>query len=569
MSNALDLLNQLRISAGNTSKASAPNMRPGALLWARVSTEKQEERGLSIPEQFRELRRFAVSKGIDNIGEYHEAASAFQHQSRRFEFHKMLARAQTDPNVSIILVHDLSRFGRDSNVVRTQIEELRRANVRVISLNDPEIDPETVAGVYMNAITFAKNEAYSREVAFHTRKGCRSNVQMRDPETGWCYKNGGQPLFGYRSERLNRGELKRGRPLVKIIWMLDETTVAGRQMHEWARYLLVELAARGASLSELRDFCNRTGIPGRRKQFWGLSTWNALLQPSVLLQYCGYGVWNVRDKRGRERPESEWIIVEKAHPALITETEARRIAEARKIHCEANKFDSVPHRSRSSNYLLSGGLFTCGRCGANMTGFRTDKGYYYVCGSQPYRRGMGCGPGVYVPQGRVEDEVIEGLEVLLSACANPKRFVKQVNEQLELIWASRAAVDSEAAQRIRTIDSKIANIRKAIEDGLTDANWANLRLRELLADKRTSEEHALAGKAPQLDVATALAFRTDTKKLLEHGEPTERKRLLRTLVESVKLMPEKLEVEIAYRVPNWVMNSVVAGDGFEPPTFGL
>ena len=75
--------------------------------------------------------------------------------------------------------------------------------------------PETVAGVYMEAITFAKNEAYSREVAFHTKKGCRANVQTRDSETGWCYKNGGQPLWGYRSERLVRGEVKKGRPLIK------------------------------------------------------------------------------------------------------------------------------------------------------------------------------------------------------------------------------------------------------------------------------------------------------------------------------------------------------------------
>lgn len=36
---------------------------------------------------------------------------------------------------------------------------------------------------------------------------------------------------------------------------------------------------------------NKTGIPGRRKQYWGTSTWYALLQPSVLLQFCGYGVW--------------------------------------------------------------------------------------------------------------------------------------------------------------------------------------------------------------------------------------------------------------------------------------
>ncbi len=104
----------------------------------------------------------------------------------------------------------------------------------MISLNDPEIDPDSVAGVYMNAITYAKNEAYSREVAFHTRKGCRANVQTRDPEVGWCYKNGGQPLFGYRAERLARGEIKRGRPLVKIVWMLDEAIAAGRPIHEWA-----------------------------------------------------------------------------------------------------------------------------------------------------------------------------------------------------------------------------------------------------------------------------------------------------------------------------------------------
>jgi hypothetical protein len=49
----------------------------------------------------------------------------------------------------------------------------------------------------------------------------------------------------------------------------------------------------------------------------------------------------------------------------------------------------------------------------------------------------------------------------------------------------------------------------------------------------------------------------------------ERKEFLRTLVQEVKLMPEKLTVEIQYRVPQAVMNGLVAGGGFEPPTFGL
>ncbi len=124
--------------------------------------------------------------------------------------------------------------------------------------------------------------------------------------------------------------MKRGRPQVKINWVLDDTIVPGRQMFEWAKYCLVELAGRGASLDELRDFCNKNGIPGRRKPYWGISTWHALLQPSVLLQYCGYGVWNVRNKLGRERPMTEWVVVPHAHKALITEEEAKRIAAARK-----------------------------------------------------------------------------------------------------------------------------------------------------------------------------------------------------------------------------------------------
>ena len=158
----------------------------------------------------------------------------------------------------------------------------------------------------MQAITFAKNEAYSREVAFHTRKGCRANVQTRDVETGWCFKNGGQLLFGYRAERLHRGEVKRGRPVVKSIWVPDETIVAGRSMREWARQCLVELAGNSASLEELRAFCEKTGIPGRRKQHWRISTWYALLQPHVLMQYCGYAVWNVHTKAGRERAPEAW-----------------------------------------------------------------------------------------------------------------------------------------------------------------------------------------------------------------------------------------------------------------------
>jgi DNA invertase Pin-like site-specific DNA recombinase len=309
------LLESLLGGSGPATESAAEVAK--AIAWARVSTDMQEERGLSIPEQLREIRAYAESHGYEVKAEYHEAASAFQKGAKRREFHKMLAAARSDPEVKAILVHDFSRFSRDSIRAKTLVRELRQQGVRVMSLNDPEVDPETVAGVYMEAITFAKNEAYSREVAFHTRKGCRANVQARDPETNWCYKNGGQPLFGYKTVRLVRGEEKRGRPIIKSIWMLDDTVVAGRPIHEWVRHLLVEMAGKGASLDQLRDFCHEKGIPARRGQYWSTGTWNSLLHPPALAKYCGHEVWNVHRKNGSVRPASEWIVVENAHPAII------------------------------------------------------------------------------------------------------------------------------------------------------------------------------------------------------------------------------------------------------------
>lgn len=116
-----------------------------ALAWARVSTDMQEERGQSMPEQLRQIREYAEKNGIEMVEEYHEAASAFKKNSHRDEFDKMLARAKSDRTVNAILVHDYSRFSRDSLGARLLVRELLQVGVRVISLNDMEVDTESVA----------------------------------------------------------------------------------------------------------------------------------------------------------------------------------------------------------------------------------------------------------------------------------------------------------------------------------------------------------------------------------------------------------------------------------------
>jgi hypothetical protein len=271
-------------------------------------------------------------------------------------------------------------------------------------------------------------------------------------------------------------------------------------------------------------------------------------------------VWNVRTKTGRERPSAEWVIVEQAQQALITKDEAKKIAEVRRSVGGKKQFSAGATRSRTSRYLLSGGLFRCGRCGANMIGFHTDGRFYYVCGSQPYRSGMGCGPGVYVPQAQVESEVLSGLSHVLDLCADPQKFTRAVNKELRQIWEAATGFRPDAGEQIAAIDRKVENIRRAVEEGLNDANWANTRLRALQTERESLVAASRkASGPPQLDAATAMDYRRQADKLLRQGGQAERKQLLRTLVGEVKLMPQDLEVSISYRLPEPIMNGLVAG----------
>lgn len=439
-----------------------------------------------------------------------------------------------------------------------------------MSLNDPNVDLETVAGVYMEAITFAKNEAYSREVAFHTRKGCRANVQSRDPQKGWCYKNGGQPLWGYRAEQVHVGTDRRGRAMVKSIWVPDATMIAGKPLREWVRHCLVELAAKGATLDQLRDFCHETGLPARRNEYWSSSTWNSLLQPGALLKYCGFEVWNVHRKNGSQRPASEWVIVENAHEALISEEEARQIAEVRGTSGTANRFDAGKRRSLSSPFLLSGGLLKCARCGSNMIGYTSGSRRYYVCGSMSYRRGLGCGKGVYVPQDWLEDNVISGLGGLLATCGSNRALMRRVNAKLRRMWQEGTGSDPQAQEKLKAVEGKIENIRRAVEEGLGDALWANDRLAGLKAEREQLLATAtLSGEAPQIDEREARAYAAQTRKILSQGNHRERKQMLRCWVQEMRLAPDELTVHARYQLPEPVVVNLVAGAGFEPATFRL
>ena len=551
-----------------SSSAACPRR---AILWTRVSTDMQEAKGLSITEQRKELLALAKRDGIEVVHEFGEACSAYKEGAPRPEFNRMMQLAKEDSTINTILVHDYSRLTREPFYKAIQlVRDLQeRFGVDVVSLSDPPFDRESASGAFVEAFTYAKNAFFSREVALHTKKGCRANIRSRDPETGWCYKNGGKPLFGYRLERFKRGE-SHFRDIIKTIWVPDETIVASRPVCEWARAMLVDLAMTGKSLDQIRDFLNKAGVPAPKGEYWSCSSINSMLESNCLLKYAGFGVWNVHSRHGRHNPTAEWEIVENSHEALITEEELGRILTVRE-GLRSARFDKGYHRSRDSDFLLSGGLFKCGRCGSNLTGLRRAGDLrYYVCGSHPNRRGMGCGKAVYVPAGFIEEEVVKYAKKLLNRLVDPRSLARRINSKLAAEWNNTHLPSNTIRQRLQEVRKGITNINLGVEAGSVDLVWAASRLRELKREEASLEgSQPSQGKPPQIDIKCIRELLDRFETVFKVGTNSEKKAILRNLVDRMTMAPESLEIEIVLKAPEPLVHRLVAGAGFEPATFGL
>lgn len=164
-----------------------------------------------------------------------------------------------------------------------------------------------------------------------------------------------------------------------------------------------------------------------------------------------------------------------------------------------------------------------------------------LCGSQPYWRGMVCGPGIYVPLRAVEAEVFQGFNQVINLCTHPNGFTRQVNLELQQLWkkCTGNAARVEARKQLGMVDEKTANVRGAIEKGWNDVEWANGRLREVTAERDTLTASLNATEPPRLDSKTVMTYRLQTEELIEFGQPAERKRLLRVWAQKAAARPNR------------------------------
>jgi DNA invertase Pin-like site-specific DNA recombinase len=162
-----------------------------AAPYLRVSTTRQAEVDLSIPDQRLQTQAYCERQGWKVVADYVEpGASAMDDQ--RPEFQRMIERASDDDRpFDVIVVHGFSRFFRDGFGLETYIRRLANHGVRLVSITQERGD--VPSQVMMRQVIALFDEYQSRENAKHVLRAMKENARQGS-------YNGSRVPLGYAVE---------------------------------------------------------------------------------------------------------------------------------------------------------------------------------------------------------------------------------------------------------------------------------------------------------------------------------------------------------------------------------
>lgn len=433
-------------------------------LYARVSTTKQAEKDLSIPDQLRQMKEWCKARHYQVAVEYIEPGASAT-DDRRPIFQQMISEACTSPPpFDAIIVHSLSRFFRDMIEFGLYERRLKKHGVVLFSMTQQTSDDP--AGEMARRIFSLFDEYQSKENGKHTLRAMKENARQG-------YFNGSTPPYGYRKVELdiqgNKGKKKRleldpaEAAIVNKIFQLHINGHQGQQ-----------LGVRGiAAYLNDRDMTMR----GNR---WRKTFVHDLLTNRL---YLGEYIFNKTEAKTRRiKPESEWITV-KVEPIIQPE-----IFEQVSLKLEAHSPAKIPPRVANSPTLLTG-FIKCGSCGSSMT-IATGKGgryRYYKCS----RKINDLSSGNLCQNSNVAMEKLDSL--ILHTVAErvfiPERvelMMKELQVNLKHAHADQHEQITQLTKEIEDIKKQAEKLYEAVEKGFLPLN-ASLQERVHKHDARRQE----------------------------------------------------------------------------------
>jgi DNA invertase Pin-like site-specific DNA recombinase len=288
------------------------------LVYSRVSTDEQAEKGRSIEDQVKICEKFAKDNDYKVVGVHKDPGKSATNMNRP-ALQDLLIRCQEDKFIDAVLVLDTDRLARNPND-HLQIKALLKKNkVQLISVNQPMVsgdDPESnLIDLIIAGINAFQSQITGRKVS--------KTMEQKILEGWWP----GQAPIGYKNENID------GKNVISI----DA---------EKAPYIKKAFEMYATGIISIENIIAELNSKGFRTRY------NKPVAKSVLANifknpfYSGLILYKEKIYSG-------------SHQAIISK---ELFDSCQKIIAERNLFAT---RERKHKYLLRGVVF-CGKCGKRL-----------------------------------------------------------------------------------------------------------------------------------------------------------------------------------------------------------
>ncbi|MGB6395391.1 MAG: recombinase family protein [Bradyrhizobium sp.] len=545
-------------------------MTPRTAAYARYSSDRQSP--ASIQDQLRNCRGFAEQREwvFQDEHVYPDEALSGAGADRPGLVKLLDAAGQLPRPFDVVLLDDTSRLSRNIGDIARVFEKLNFTGIRIIAVSQGIDSHNEQADVLMTVHSLV-DSLYIKELAKKTHRGLEGRALKGLCTGGRCY--------GY--DNIREGD-------------------AVRQQINAAEAVIVrrifELAANDFSLKTIARTLNAERVPSPRpragKQYatWCPTAIRAMLRREL---YVGRIVWNrarfvkqpgTNKRLRRERPESEWLVTEQPELRIISADLWERV-QARIVRV-AEQYTKPAHpgllnRASTSPYLMTGFL-KCGSCGANLvivTGRTKGAHPKYGC-PQNFYRGT-CPNGLKERSDWLEDRLLSELQQAVMRPEVVDYAISEFERQLHASLTDLTCQTGRMRQRSEQIQQELRNLvamtatcgpSPALIEGI---NQREQELKAITGQLLAGERGCVSSQVGQ--VRQFVTERLGNIRGLLAADVQRAKAELARHISTIEMIPQGVDRKGHYiAAGEWDLLGreekrvrMVAGEGFEPSTFGL
>lgn len=255
--------------------------------------------------------------------------------------------------INLVIVKDLSRFGRNYVEAGMYVQRFTDSNIRFIAADD-NYDSLVNSDDLLFPIKNVVNEMYARDVSKKTKAA--KKAKARDGQF-----IGSKAPFGYKIDPNDRHHLIVDEPAAQVVKRIFRLASEGVGYNKMAKIFREEKVLTPIAYFNLNNPDYFKSDYWRKEFDWHVTSIRAILNNEVYLGKLVYGKQRNKSMKSKEKvrnPKEDWIVVENCHEPIITQ----------ELWDTVHKILNAKHRpAKAGEVQMFAGLLYCSDCGHCLT----------------------------------------------------------------------------------------------------------------------------------------------------------------------------------------------------------